>query len=57
MLTTSKLVEKLKTNFFFKKAPEEAAGIAGLRSQVKEIAEGEIIFQTGEHATHVYIIL
>ena len=57
MLTTSKLVEKLKTNFFFKKAPEEAAGIAGLRSQVKEIAEGEIIYQTGEPATHVYLIL
>ncbi len=57
MLTTSKLVEKLKTNFFFKKAPEEAAGIAGLRSQVKEIAEGEIIYQTGERATHVYLIL
>ena len=57
MLTTSNLVEKLKTNFFFKKAPEEAAGIAGLRSQVKEIAEGEIIYQTGEHASHVYLIL
>ncbi len=57
MLTTSKLVEKLKSNFFLKKAQEEAARLGELRSQIMEIPEGEIIYQTGDRATHVYLIL
>ncbi len=57
MLTTSKLVEKLKTNFFLKKAQEEAARLGELRSQIMEIPEGEIIYQTGEKAGYVYLIL
>ncbi len=57
MLTTSKLIEKLKTNFFLKKAQEEAARLGELRSQIKEVPEGEIIYQTGERAGFVYLIL
>jgi len=57
MLTTSKLVEKLKTNFFFKKAPDVAASLGSLKSSIVEVPEGKLVFQNGEPSENVYLIL
>lgn len=57
MLTTSKLVEKLKSNFFFKKAPDVAASLGSLKSNIAEVSEGKIVFQNGEVSDNVYLIL
>ncbi len=57
MLKTSKLTEKLKSNFFFKKAPAAAEAEGNLKGKVKEIPEGDIIYQNGDPSENVYLIL
>ncbi len=57
MLKTSKLTEKLKSNFFFKKAPAAALAEGNLKGRVKEIPEGDIIYQNGDPSDSIYLIL
>lgn len=57
MLKTSKLTEKLKSNFFFKKAPAAAEAEGNLKGKVKEIPEGDIIYQNGDPSDSIYLIL
>ncbi|GAB1442872.1 hypothetical protein MASR2M39_17080 [Ignavibacteriales bacterium] len=57
MLKTSKLTEKLKSNFFFKKALAAAEAEGNLKGKVKEIPEGDIIYQNGDPSESIYLIL
>jgi hypothetical protein len=57
MLTAPKIIEKLKTNLFFKKAPESVGSLKNIKGSMIEVPEGEIIFQSGDDPEKVYLIV